>query len=141
MPEIRIVRMDGVSPEDIVDRAGAIDEENKARGEELDGLKAMIVPLALFKPGSKTGHLDGNHFSTTVQEKESVTWDQGILAKIRAEIGDEAFLKVFKWEFSPIDKKTVDAAIAFGEHGKLIESARTIKKGKPYVSFKRMEVC
>jgi hypothetical protein len=123
----------------LVDRAGALHAEISEKTEELRGLKAKLASLAEFKPGSKTGHIYGNHFAATVQLSETLKWDQKKLGALRVTMGDEEFFKVFQWKYEPVSKKLVDGALEFGKFGGAIKEALTVVAGSPQATFKIME--
>jgi hypothetical protein len=126
---------------ELIDRAGVIHAEIAQKTLELRDLKTVIAKMASYKEGSKTGHIDGELFSATVQLKENVTWDQNKLEALRVLMGEEEFFKVFQWKFEPKSKKILDGALEFGQFGNQIREAFTVSPGSPQLSFKKLESC
>jgi len=123
----------------LVDKAAALKEEIAAATNELKEINLVLAEKAEFKPGSKTGHLTGRHYQAKIQLKEYTKWDQELLEKARKKMGDTEFFKVFRWTFEPKSAKTLAGALEFGSHAKIIESARTVTDGAPYITFEMME--
>lgn len=140
MPNAAVIPF-AADPAALVDRAAMLKESIAEMSEELRGINFQLAGQADYKEGSKTGHLIGRHYSAKVQLKENVKWDQAALNALRQTMGDEEFFKVFKWIFEPASAKTLAGALQFGQHGPLIEAARTVTPGTPYVTFEHLERC
>jgi hypothetical protein len=125
--------------ERMVDRAALLHEEIGQRERELKGLKEMLAAGASFKPGSGTGHAFGARYEAKVQLRENVKWDQDALNGLRTEMGDNAFLGLFKWSFEPVSAKIVGGYLQFGAFKEKVAAARTATPGSPQVSFRLME--
>lgn len=122
-----------------VDEAAILHEEIARMDKRLKELKRELAEMALFKDGSKTGHVYGAKWHATVGLKETVRFDQERLAELRTAMGDREFFRVFKWSFEPASKKLLDAAIEFGAHGEAIRRTFTVVPASPQVTFKPME--
>lgn len=125
----------------LVDKAARLKEELADKTEELRQINLTLAGRGEFKPGSKTGHLIGRHYRAKIQLKENTKWDQDLLNGAREVMGDEEFFRVFKWNFEPKNANALAGALEFGKHAEIIETARTISEGSPYVTFERMEDC
>jgi hypothetical protein len=129
------------SLEDLVDMAGDLKEEIRGKERELDALKALIMPLMEFRDGVMSAHAYGNSYKLTVQRKESARLEQRRLDAVRAEAGDEAFFRIFRWKYEPESKKSLTAALADPGLSALIGDAAYYKEDSPYFSWKRREDC
>ena len=125
----------------LVDKAAGLKETIADLTEQLREINLTLAEQAAYKPGSKTGHIAGGHYAAKIQLKEYTKWDQDALAAARAKMGDDEFFKIFKWTFEPKSAKTLAGALEFGQHGRLIEAARTITPGSPYIIFEKLESC
>lgn len=125
----------------LVDQAAALKETITDLTEQLRRVNLTLAERADYKPGSKTGHLSGRRYVARVQRKDYVKWDQGLLHDAREVMGDVEFFRVFKWTFEPKNAKTLAGAMEFGTHAELIQSARTVTEGTPYITFERLEDC
>ena len=123
----------------LVDEAAALHEEIAAKDKRLKELKRTLAEMAVFKDGSKTGHVFGTRWHATVGLKETVKFDQAALATLRADMGDREFFRVFKWSYEPVSKKELDGAIAYGEFGEAIKRTFSVSPASPQVTFKPME--
>lgn len=125
----------------LVDQAAALKDTITDLTEQLRRVNLTLAERADYKPGSKTGHLAGRRYVAKVQRKDYVKWDQDLLHDAREVMGDVEFFRVFKWTFEPKSAKTLAGAMEFGAHAELIQSARTVTEGSPYVTFERLEDC
>ena len=141
MPAESILRFPITDPATLVDRAAVLKEQITALTDELRQINETLAGTADFKPGSKTGHISGRHYLAKIQLKEYTKWDQSRLNEARAVMGDAEFFRVFKWTFEPVSAKTLAGALEFGQFTELIEAARTVTEGTPYVTFEKMEAC
>lgn len=99
-------------------------------------LKESLTKLAELKDGCATGHISDGQFRVKIQKKTNETWDQEKLRQMRDILGAEKFGAVFRAEYYPQNKKTLDGAIAVDpELKKAVEWARTIKEATPQVSY------
>lgn len=128
-------------PAALVDRAALLKDKITTLTDELRQINETLAGTADFKPGSKTGHISGRHFAAKISLRENVKWDQPRLNEARAVMGDAEFFRVFKWTFEPVSAKTLAGALEFGQHAELIEAARTVTEGTPYVTFEKLESC
>lgn len=127
--------------ESLVDQAADLKETIAGLTERLRRINLTLAEKADYKAGSRTGHLAGRYYAAKVQLKEYVKWDQKLLADARRAMGDAAFFQVFKWTFEPQSAKTLAGALEYGQHGPIIEAARTVSEGDPYVTFEKLESC
>ena len=123
----------------LIREAAALDAEIKGKSERLKELKLKLAALAEFKPGSMTGHLVGGGHKVKVQVKEYVKWDQDKLDQVRS-FNPAKFNEIFKPEYKPISKKTLDG---FLEHGNKnmadgVRWAMTVTPGAPQVTFESL---
>lgn len=118
---------------------------NKA---EIDRLTARNTELAdifnlhaEFKAGSQTGYLTGDTHKITVTRRLNTKWSQDKLEIARAEMQDDAFFKVFGWEYKPKSKKELDAFLEYGapEQRQLIIDAMETTPGKPGIKIEEVK--
>lgn len=123
----------------LIREAAALEAEIKAKTEKLKELKLKLAALAEFKPGSKTGHLVGGGCKVKVQVKEYVKWDQDKLSQVRS-FNPAKFAEVFKAEFKPISKKTLDGFLEHGNRNMAdgVRWAMTVTPGAPQVTFESL---
>lgn len=105
--------------------------------KELREVNARLVELAEYKPGSSTSHVRAGGVHAIVTQKEYVKWDQDGLEGVREKLGDETFFRLFSWEFSPRNKRDIDAYLEFGDEAVVasIKQAMTTKPGAPSVKY------
>lgn len=97
---------------------------------ELKDLNLQIYEETPFQDGVKTAHWDTGDVKVTVSKKEIIEWDQSLLNKARAIMGDEKFMNIFIYKWQPKNKKSLDGFLGFAPDNetKPILEAMTIKK-------------
>jgi len=102
-------------------------------------IDAEILKIAKFKPGSKTGRAIGDDVTAKVQIRENIKYDQNALQQINNDYAMHLFFsKAFKTEFKPRSSKDLDNVMAINEDFReAVLASRTIKPGKPYVTFEK----
>ncbi len=123
----------------LIREAAALDAEIKSKTARLKTLKVQLSALAEYKPGSKTGHLVGGGHKVKVQVKEYVKWDQDKLDQVQS-FNPAKFSEVFKTEYKPVSKKTLDGFLEHGNKNMVdgITWAMTVTAGAPQVSFESL---
>lgn len=129
-----------IDPQPLIDRLWVLEDEASRLKAEAQQIKDKLAAMATFKPGSATGHVQTPTHKVTVTRRETVKYDQAKLDEARQAIGDKAFLSAFKWEFKPIDKRTLDhwLAVAADEHKAFVLRAMTTKPAAPSVKVKEL---
>ena len=102
---------------------------------EIDRLKKRLAELAdaiasqaVFPQGKSTANANAGGVHVKVQRKEVQSWNQDRLNEARARLGDETFLRLFRFEWKA-DKRQVDGFLlnAPAESRRFIEDALTTK--------------
>ena len=109
-------------------------DADKARLAEIN---REIESIAVFPDGKATAHVAAGGFRATVQRKTAVRWDQQKLAEAMDAIGQDAFRKVFGWEFKPLGAKQLKAFYEFGDPSQVaaVKAAMTETPASPSVKF------
>jgi hypothetical protein len=103
---------------------------------QVDELKARLAEVsdaiarkAVFPEGKNTATASIGGYKVKVQRKETYVWDQDRLNNARLALGDETYLRLFRFEWKH-NKKALDGflANALEEQKRPIEDAMTIKK-------------
>lgn len=114
----------------------ALAKEHYELKSQIDGLKARLAEVseaiakqAVFPEGKNTANAVFGNVKVKVQRKETYSWDQNKLGNARFALGDERFLKLFRYKWEA-NKKTLDGFLLNApEHEKRpVEDALTIKK-------------
>ena len=117
--------------------------EFMANKQKMDALKERNAEIARifsseakFEAGKSTAHIVDGELDIKVTRKENVTFDQNALNAARAELGDDTFLKVFKWKWEP-NKKQLDAFLEMAppSQSDMIRRTMTTKPGQPSVEI------
>ena len=114
----------------------ALVREHHALKSQLDELKARlsevsdaIAKQAVFPEGKNTANASFGGVKVKVQRKTSYYWDQDKLNNARLALGDETYLRLFryKWEHN---KKALDGFLANAPETQKrpVEDALTVKK-------------
>ena len=123
---------------DLVFRAMQLKEEIAAKEQQLKELNAQIYDSANFGEG-KTYSESFDFGKVKVSKSTRVTWDQSLLAKARAELGDKDFFDLFKWTFNHRDIRSINDYLKW-QGQKALPIANAMKKSEGYsVSFERIE--
>lgn len=94
--------------------------------EQINSLEQEIGKTAVFPQGKKTSNYEQDGFSVKVEHKETLKWDQDKLNKARAELGDDTFLRLFKFEWKHKQKAVLDEFLANDANAKPLKDALTI---------------
>lgn len=94
--------------------------------EQINSLEQEIGKTAVFPQGKKTSNYEQDGFSVKVERKETLKWDQDKLNKARAELGDDTFLRLFKFEWKHKQKAVLDEFLANDANAKHLKDALTI---------------
>ena len=85
---------------------------------EIDRLKKRLAELAdaiasqaVFPQGKSTANANAGGVHVKVQRKEVQSWNQDRLNEARHRLGDETFLRLFRFEWKA-DKRQVDGFLA-----------------------------
>jgi len=109
--------------------------EHLATKLEIDRLKKRLAELAdaiaqqaVFPQGKSTANASAGGVHVKVQRKEVQSWNQDRLNEARHRLGDETFLRLFRFEWKA-DKRQVDGFLlnAPAESRRFIEAALTTK--------------
>ena len=104
---------------------------------EIDRLKKRLAELAdaiasqaVFPQGKNTANCNAGGVHVKVQRKEVQSWNQDRLNEARLRLGDETFLRLFRFEWKA-DKRQVDGFLANApaESRRFVEDALTTKIG------------
>jgi hypothetical protein len=101
----------------------------------------ILAELAVYKDGSKTGHLLAGGFKITATIKENISWDQEVLEAARIQLGDDVFLKAFAWEFKPRSAKALHGFLDYApdDQTEIIKRAMIVKPAQPSVKLDSLE--
>ena len=103
---------------------------------QIDELKARLAEVsdaiarqAVFPEGKNTASASIGGFKVKVQRKETYVWDQDKLNNARLVLGDETYLRLFRFEWKH-NKKALDGFLANAaeQQKRPIEDAMTVKK-------------
>lgn len=94
--------------------------------EQINLLEQEIGKSTVFPQGKKTFNYEQDGFYVKVERKETLKWDQDKLNKTRAELGDETFLRLFKFEWKHKQKAELDKFLAHDAKAKSLQDALTI---------------
>lgn len=99
--------------------------------KRLMAVNQELYKIAAFPDGKNTAHIDAGAFKVKVQKSSRWTWDQEKLRSARRVLGDDVFLPLFKYEWTPVRKADVEGFIknAPREKADLIIHALTVKPG------------
>lgn len=125
--------------ESLIEEGAMLKEEVQAKTQRLREIGAILAEQAQFPEGKNTAHLLGGGFKATVQRKETISWDQELLAQARASLGDGEFFGLFGWEFKPRAKKDLDGFLKHSPKAPLVHQAMIIKQASPSVTFAALE--
>jgi hypothetical protein len=125
----------------LAQEAVALKERIGSAQDRLREIDEQLAAMAIFPKGKQTGTVEGDVFKIKVTLKEYSKWDQEALRQARGVLGDDAFFKVFTWEFKPISKKELDGYLKFAgdEYKNAVLNALTVTPGKPQVTYERVE--
>lgn len=123
-------------------------EKIKKLETELAGVNEAIIPLAKFRKGSKTGHLEEDGIHAKVVHKETVTYNPDKLAVIKP-VHPSWFSMAFKetevpasTKYAVSSKKQLKAACdnePTGDFRSALEWAKEVKPGKTTVAYTLVE--
>ena len=117
--------------------------EAAAIKRQIDGLKVQLKDMTdaiyanvTIPAGKQSSSIVVGDVKCKIANKETYTWDQAQLNNARATIGDDVFLKVFTYEWKPVNKRACDAFLATcpDAQRQLIHNALTVKQSSS-VSF------
>lgn len=107
--------------------------------EQIVLLEKEIGEHTAFPKGKKTANYEQDGFNAKVEYKETLKWDQDLLNKARAEMGDREFLRLFKFEWKHKNKSALEDFLSDGDQNNaLVREALTVT-GKYSVSFQSYE--
>lgn len=107
--------------------------EIKAQIDELKTRLAevsdAIAKQAVFPEGKNTASASVNGWKVKVQRKMTYSWDQNKLNNARLLLGDETYLRLFRYEWKH-NKKALDGFLANAPEAQKrpVEDAMTVKK-------------
>ena len=107
--------------------------------QRLREIGAILFDQAQFPDGKNTAHMTGHNHKVTIQRKETVNWDQDLLAQARAGLGDNEFFQLFGWEFKPRAKRDLDGFLKHSPKDPLVHQAMIIKPASPAVTYTALE--
>ncbi|MBU0990946.1 MAG: hypothetical protein KJ737_00515 [Proteobacteria bacterium] len=109
-----------------------------SRTEKLREINSKIAALACFKDGKKTGYLESDKIKAKISLSSTVKWDQEKLKEAMPHF--QNFHDVFKPEYKPVSKKTLDLACAANpEFKRAIDWASEVKDNTPSVTYELIE--
>ena len=110
--------------------------EHHALKTQIDELKARLAEVsdaiakqAVFPGGKNTATASVGGYKVKVSRKETYAWDQDKLNNARLALGDETYLRLFRFEWKH-NKKALDGflANAMDEQKRPVVEAMTVKK-------------
>jgi len=131
------LKIAGLPTDELIKAAAVLDTSVKNQAHRLRELKAEITKRADFKPGSKTGYLSGGDIRAKVQRRQNIIWQQNHLTRLRRQLGDPAFLGLFRIRYEPISRKLIENYMEQEQPAgvEALRSAMTVKSTAALVSF------
>lgn len=123
----------------LVDEGAALKATIAEHTQRLREIGAILCERAQFADGKNTAHMTGTSHKVTIQRKETINWDQDLLAQARAGLGDNEFFQLFGWEFKPRAKKELDGFLKHSPKAPLVHQAMIIKPASPAVTYTALE--
>ena len=113
-------------------------DADKAR---LAAINQQLARLAEYRDGSATGHIYAGDMHAKVVQRSNVKWHQPELEQARKAMGDDAFFKVFKWEYKPLSAKALNGFFDYGAlaHVEAVKAACEESYGAPTVTYERVD--
>lgn len=108
-----------------------LQEEINEKKTKLAQLKEQIANEAVFEPNCATctQYFDNGCIRVKTSNRKVYKWDQKKLEEARKQMGNQEFLKVFKYEFSTISSRKLDAFLGFAPQDQkdLVTNAAEVK--------------
>ena len=123
----------------LIEEGAALKASITEQTQRLREIGVILTDSAVFQEGKNTAHMTGSAHKVTIQRKETVNWDQDLLAQARAGLGDNAFFQLFGWEFKPRAKKELDGFLKHSPKAQLVHQAMIIKPASPAVTYTALE--
>lgn len=126
--------------DDLMMRALEIKRQKQALEDELNDIGKKISAAARFPEGKHTAHVEGLHARATVSIRTSEKWDQKKLNNARSAVGDDVFLKAFRFEWKKRSNKELNLALSgvSEEQRKLVLSALSTTKNN-YITYEDLD--